>query len=544
MPITRDLVRLASTEFDVLVVGAGVYGLTAAYDAAQRGMQVAVIDRSDFGSGISFNHQKTALGGLRLQSFGLGRARESIVERRALARMAPHLVRPLIFLAGTYRATNRRRRLIDLGFRVERWVGRDRNEGLPPALRLPGGTTISRGACLKLFPGIPQDGLTGGAMWYDYLMVAADRLTLAFGLAAAARGACLANYVEATGPIKDGTRVVGVRARDAQSGDRFEIRAKLTIIAAGSQTGVFAAACGVKRSYPLLKAMNVLTTRAVGEIAVGASTPAGRMLTMVPWRDRALIGTSQSHRLVQPDDTGVTDEELDAFIAEINAAYPVLKLRRDEVRLVHRGLVPAEMRKGRPELRRQSEVQDHTRDGVDGAISIVGVKYTTARAAAEKAINLAQRKLGLRKTRSQTGTTPLPGAEDADTETIARDVARARGLRLDDSLVCHLAGIHGVGATDLVELIAENPALSTRVRSDDPTIGAEIVHAARHEMALTLVDAVVRRTALGAAGHPGAEPADACARLLQHELGWSDARRLEELTALDRFYLPVGPLGR
>jgi glycerol-3-phosphate dehydrogenase len=378
-------------------------------------------------------------------------------------------------------------------------------------------------------------------MWYDYQMVEADRLTLAFALAASAHGACLANYVEAAAPRKDGSRMAGVQAHDLQSGDRFEIRAKITINAAGAHTGTFASQCGVKREYPLVKAMNVVTTKSAGEIALGAPTPSGRMLTLVPWHDRALIGTSQSHRLVAPGDQQVSDEELDAFLAEINAAFPALALRRDDVRVVHRGLVPAELRKGQPDLRRQTDVQDNSRDGVDCLISIVGVKYTTARAGAEHAVDLAQRKLGVRRTRSRTAATPLPGAEDADTETIARDVGRARGIRLEPPVIQHLAGIHGEGATALVGLIADDPSLAARIRDDDATIGADIVHAARHEMALTLVDALVRRTSLGAAGHPGALVADKCARLLQVELGWSDAHRQEEIAALDRFYLPVGP---
>jgi len=99
----RDLSRLASRSYDVLVVGGGIHGLTCAYEAASRGLTVALVEAGDFGSGISFNQQKTAHGGLRaLQSLSLGRARASIRERRALARIAPWLLRPLPFLAGTY----------------------------------------------------------------------------------------------------------------------------------------------------------------------------------------------------------------------------------------------------------------------------------------------------------------------------------------------------------------------------------------------------------------------------------------------------------
>src|ERR1700749_2780896 len=99
----RDVDRLAASPFDVLVVGGGVYGLTIAYDAAQRGLSVALVERDDFGSGASFNHLRTIHGGLRyLQTLNLARARESVRERRTLARIAPHALRPLPFAVPLY----------------------------------------------------------------------------------------------------------------------------------------------------------------------------------------------------------------------------------------------------------------------------------------------------------------------------------------------------------------------------------------------------------------------------------------------------------
>src|SRR5213593_630676 len=94
----RDLDKLTARTFDVLVVGGGIYGLAIGYDAAQRGLAVALIERDDFGSGSSFNHLRTIHGGLRyLQTLDIRRARESLRERRTLARIAPHAVQPQLF---------------------------------------------------------------------------------------------------------------------------------------------------------------------------------------------------------------------------------------------------------------------------------------------------------------------------------------------------------------------------------------------------------------------------------------------------------------
>src|SRR5436190_8008852 len=138
--MTRDPDRLSGRTFDVLVVGGGVYGLTIAYDAAQRGLSVALIERADFGGGVSFNHRRTIHGGLRyLQSLDLRRSRESMRERRTIARIAPHLVQPLPFAVPLYRSLTRGKLAMRAGFALDRLVAWDRNRGVPQPLRLPAG---------------------------------------------------------------------------------------------------------------------------------------------------------------------------------------------------------------------------------------------------------------------------------------------------------------------------------------------------------------------------------------------------------------------
>src|SRR5215831_16525672 len=129
--MTRDPDQLAGRTFDVLVVGGGIYGLTIAYDAAQRGLAVALVERSDFGSGTSFNHLRTIHGGLRyLQSLDVRRARESVRERRTVARIAPHAVQPLPFAVPLYPSLTRGKTAMRIGFLIDRCVAVGRNRGV------------------------------------------------------------------------------------------------------------------------------------------------------------------------------------------------------------------------------------------------------------------------------------------------------------------------------------------------------------------------------------------------------------------------------
>jgi glycerol-3-phosphate dehydrogenase len=534
----RDLTRLESGPYDLLVVGGGIQGLACAYDAASRGLRVALVEASDFGSGASFNHQKTVHGGLRsLGSGHLGRAREAIRERRALARIAPWLLRPLPFLIGTYRSVVKNRLALRAAFKLDEWIGRRRNDGVEPELHLPAPRLVSKAATLRLFAGVAQERLTGGAQWYDYQMVEGDRLTFAFAAAADRAGADLANHAAAVEALTEDGRIAGMLVRDRLTGREMPVQAHVTLNAAGSFAGEVMAMFGLRRPFPLLRAMNLVTSKPASDMALGAPAPDGRMLTLVPWRGRAIIGTSQSSTLVAPGATDVTAAEIDAFIADANHAFPALKLSRADVTLVHRGVVPAVAGAGKaPDLKPTPEILDHASEGVEGAVTVVGVKYTTARGLAERATGVVAKRLGKRVRPSRTAITMLPGAGIADHEALAIETARDLRFDLELPTIRHLIRLYAEGAAEVIRLMHEREDLRAPVASGVPTVGAEIVHVIRHEMAVRLPDIVVRRTGLGSAARPPREAIEACARIAAAELRWDQARVDEEIAAIDRVY--------
>lgn len=481
----RDLTRYADRVFDVIVIGGGIYGLATAYDAAQRGLAVALVERGDFGGATSFNHLKTIHGGLRhLQSADLIRMRESIVERRTFARIAPKFVAPLAFAMPTGASLTRNPIAMKLAFAIDAMVGRDRNEGVDASLHLPAGHVVAGSKCREMFEGALRS-VPSAAVWHDYETIEGDRLTLSFAKAADAHGAILANYVDAIGPLRDKQQLAGIAARDVLTGSTFEIRARRIVVAAGPWSAAVLRLFGVAAHWPLLKAMNLVTTRPARSVALAAPSPAGRALILLPWRGRTLIGTSESARMREADDQAARETEVEEFLAEVNATFPALGLKPSEITLVHRGIVPASVNGGHVSLLGQSRVIDHETNGdaVAGLISIVGVKYTTARRVAERAVDLVSSKAGRPATRCRTAEVTLPGAASGD--------------------------------------------------SDAPD---RIVHAIRDEMAHTLCDVVVRRTGAGAVGYPGDVAAADAARQMQLVLAWSDQKMTEEMAALRRFY--------
>ena len=538
----RDIAAFADRAFDLVIVGAGVYGAATAWDASLRGLSVALIDKGDFGSGTSFNNLKTIHGGLRyLQHADFTRMRESVRERRNLMRIAPHLVHPLPFLVPTYRGSLlKSRTAMRAALFVNDLVSWDRNERADRQKHLPAGRALTRDACLEMAPGIEREGLTGGVLWYDAQMHNSDRLTLSFVLSAVKEGAVVANHVEATELIRDGSQVKGVRARDVLSeDDGLELRGRLVVNAAGPWVDGLSPA--PRKLFHLSKAMNLVTRPIVGDVAIGVTSrrphrdedavvsAGGRFLCLVPWRDVTLVGTSHAPFDGRPDELEATEEDILELIEDVNEAYPDAKLARRDVRLVHRGLLPrapGSLNGVGITLQKTYRLDDHREDGIEGLLTIVGVKYTTARDVAEKAVDRALALLQKAPSASRSSETALVGG---DIESFDDFVASATGDAPPD-VMRHLVYTYGSTYSEILKGDRE------RIVPGSPVLAAEVRHAVREEMASDLASVVLRRTELGTAGHPGRAVLEACADVIQSELGWSAVRKQHELESLETFY--------
>lgn len=530
----RDLDALTSHTFDLLVVGGGIHGLMAAWDATTRGLHVALIERHDFGGASSFHHHRTLHGGLRyLQTANLRRLRQSARERRTWARIAPHLIERQTFAVQAGGPGGKSAALLRAGFALDAALTLDRNHGVPDHLRLPAGRIVDGEDRAGLDTGpLLGDGPLG--VWHDYRTAHAERLTFGVAVAAARDGAVLANYLDAIEPIRQGRTIAGVIARDHVDGAVLSISARVLLNATGASAGRLMGAFGVRKTPRLVKAMNLVTRRPAPAVACGAPTGDGRLLFALPWQGQLAIGTWHGAGPCGADAAMVTPEDFGACLAEVNQAFPSLQLTEDDVTLVQRGVVPAAGFGHHVTLADRPLLREHRHDGVDGAISLMGVKYTTARAVAEQAVTLVTAQLGLHAP-PRTASLLLPGFGPTGTKPPVEG--------LDQEAWDHLQRVYGDQAPRVASLVHTTPSLGQRIVDRLPIVGAQIVEAARNEMALTLEDIVLRRTGLGSAGYPGDDAILKVEGITRDELGWSSSRVQDEIQGLKQFYLPVHVAG-
>ena len=375
--------RLKSQTFDLLIVGAGIYGATLAWTAARAGFSVALIDKGEYGEGASANSLKILHGGLRyLQQMNIPRMRESIWARRDGLRHLPHLVKPVPFLSPVGDKVTRSR----LAYSVAGWmndvISFDRNAGVPATHHIPRTRTISGDELKARVPALAAYR-KGALLWHDGLIDDTEQYTLSYVFGARDAGACISNFIKAEGLMMKDKHVTGVKARDLKSGDVFNIEAKITVNTTSAWrhdwTGLPASA---QQKQNWVRAINVVTKRNwFGEYGVGLDNGT-RNLFFAPWRGGTMIGTMYDPFESPADNCRYTPDDLARFADEINDVYPEANFKVADISQVHVGILPAKpSRSGAP----STECEDRTfiwprgeKGNLPGYVVVQGVKYTTA----------------------------------------------------------------------------------------------------------------------------------------------------------------------
>ena len=526
-----------NNRFDVIVIGGGISGAAIAYEAATRGLKVALFEKGDFSEATSAASSKLIHGGLRyLANMEYGLVRESLRERRVLENIAPNFVHPLPMLFPHYHSQLKSNKwLVKTGLTLYDLLAFDKGRTWDPGQKIPNHTTLSASQALQVQPVLKRQGLTAASLFYDCLNVCPERLALAFVKSAMAHGAQAANYARVTGFLFDGhgSTVQGVTVHDRIHNRSYEVRSAITLNCAGPWVdNVLALTRNGRENLHLRRSegIHIITAPIIDErCVVSAITPEGRHCFLIPWRGHTLIGTTDKPYEGDPDDYRVTRRSIEELIAAVNGSFDGLSLTLADVRHCYGGLRPlvetqtAETYKSS----RKYEIHDHHRDGLDHLISVEGGKWTTSRHLAEKVVDLVREKTVLPIPPSISERQYLAGSAIRDMHTFRRrTVAANRDFAADT--VTYLGEIYGTDIQAILDLARQDKALAEPLNAAGDIL-AQAVHAARHEMAHTLNDIVLRRTGIATLGSPGKAILRRVAEAVAPDLDWDDARIQQEV---------------
>ncbi len=520
----RDFDCLRDAPFDLLVVGGGIYGAWTALDGALRGLKVALVERDDWGAGTSSASSKLIHGGLRyLQHLHLKLVHKSLAERRLLATLAPHQVRPLRFLFPT-----------DGGFAGRRLLGAGltlydllAGTGQP----VIGHRGLSRTAVAAAYPYLDTGRLTG-AFTYGDCGTDDARLTCEVVDGAWRAGAAGVNRARVEELLVAGGRVVGARVADGESDANLEVEARLTVLAAGPWAEGILPRAARRHTYARYTkgvhlVMGPLPTD--GALLLVARSD-GRVFFVIPWYGRTLVGTTDTDYLGDPSQVAVEPADIDYLLTELRAHCPGLGWDESSILGSFAGLRTLRHVDGVSPSAVSREW--HLATPMAGLLMPVGGKLTAARADAAKIVRRALRLLGRSDGVSPTRHRPLPWAPPLPFESwLAEESAASTALGLDRETAHWAAHRFGTRLADLHALVGGDPTLARRLTPGAPFCRAEVVLAARDEMARGLEDALRRRmpaTLLATLDPPTA--ADAAA-LMGGVLGWSGERQAAEVAA-------------
>ena len=549
--------ELDQQHFDLLVIGGGITGAGIARDAALRGLKVALLEKSDFGSGTSSKSSKLIHGGLRyLQHAEFGLVFEAVSERTLLLKLAPHLVKPQLFLVPTFKGQYPGRFMLGCGMwmydALSKFAAPDRHR----AYRKKG--------VQKIEPGLKADGLTGGVTYYDGMTDDA-RLTLETILDAVSAGAKVLSYARVRGFVEDSTGTVqGVTVSDVLDETRTTtLFAKVTVNSTGPWSDLVLRLLRHNQPAPMVrptKGVHILVdaARLPVQHAVVMTVPKdGRIIFAIPWADpespaasRTVIGTTDTDYHGDPDRVAADAADIDYLLEAANFFFPDSKLIPADVLATWAGLRPLVMPSS-DGLDASSVSREHRILSRPGLVTIIGGKLTTYRRMAAQLLSEAYKQLGVTEPPCATLDRPLPGATDwkpptDDFDPVAELTEELVALKLpgiDRQVARHLSTTYGVRARTIVEKIQQggDPSASDRLDPELPFLYAEVDLAVTVDLAERLDDVLSRRMPLLLlARDQGLGCADKVAERIAKLRNWSTERTEMEL----RHYRDVVALSR
>lgn len=461
--------RQRTQSWDMIIIGGGATGVGVAVDAATRGYQALLLERADFGKGTSSRATKLVHGGVRyLEQGNVSLVMEALKERGLLRQNAPHLVSELPLIVPSYAW----------------WEGPFYGIGLKLYQILSGkygfgaSELLSKEETLRRLPSVNPDGLTGGVVYYDG-QFDDTRLLINLVATAAEQGATLLNYARVTELHKDEDGIIhGLTWEDVETGEHFEARGRVVINATGafSDTVRHLAEPEAKNMIAPSQGAHLVFDRSFlpGDNAILVPhTRDGRVMFALPWHNHTLVGTTDTPIREVPIEPVAFDQEIE-FMLETAGLYLAKKPARADILSVFAGVRP--LVKSGEGKNTAALSRDHTvHIDPSGLLTIAGGKWTTYRNMAEDAVNQAA---------------TLADLPDKPCVTKRLNI---HGFHPNAANLGPLA-FYGTDALAIRQLIEKDASLGRVLDPELPYVEAEVVWAAREEMARTVEDILARRT--------------------------------------------------
>ncbi len=522
----RHVDALSEGTFDLLVVGGGVYGAWTAYDAAMRGLRVAIVEQDDWASGTSSASSKLIHGGLRyLEYREFGLVRDALHERNKLRKLAPHRVRRLRFAIPLYGAGWRMRLKLRLGLRLYDMIARSQRP-------LRGHERLSVADMCHKYDFLKRDRLEGGFTYGDCQTDDA-RFTLELIDGALNAGAIAVNHVSVLRLSEDRGAVVGAYGLDRVDGSTVQIKAKFTALCAGAWNQTLLEATipdaslktrfskGVHLVMPPLPTTNGLLLL-TGE--------RGRVVFLIPWNGRTLLGTTDTP--FEGDPRGArclaTDEAY--LLDQANAVLKDVQWTTNDVIGRFAGVRTFPDKAGDPSsLTREWSLAEP----YDGVVASVGGKLTSARSDAAKLVAHVCKKLGRDPGPCPTTWRPFPWRPDGRYRSWQQQtLAQALRLGVDEetTLACQMR--YGSRIDKLLGMIEKLPKLAHRFVPEAPVCSGELVYCSRYEMVANLQDLLRRRLPLSLIVTLSEERVRLAASIAGKILHWSEEQKANEARSM------------
>ncbi len=504
---------MATAEYDVIIIGGGINGAATAAAVAARGYRTLVLERDDFASGTTSASTKLIHGGLRYLETGDARlVHESLQSRERLLRERPHLVRPMGFILPVYEGDPRPSWYIRTGLALY--------DLLSPRKVSPWHSSFSERELQRFEPSVSTEQIKAAYLYHDAQVWSPERLTLEYLAQARASGADLRNHAPVDFIIVDGGRARGVDFHDALTGRRSTASARLVINAAGPWVDAVLDATGraMRRRVGGTRGSHLvvdLDGRGPRHAVLASAKSDGRPMFITPWLDHHIIGTTDVRDDEDPSGVRAAGWEIDYLVAEAARILPGVGVEHRNVLYAYSGVRPlARAGEGVFEgaISRKSIIADHSSEGVQQLISIVGGKLTTAAELGRKVAEAVAGMIGRPRAR---GIAALPA------------IPTSRAVFLPPDTQEHLRTVYGLSAPQVAAYAAADSSLARPISDQHRDIGAQVAYGVDHEGARTVADVLLRRTVVGLTRDLGRSAARSTSEIMGDRLGWSEDQRAQ-----------------